>query len=130
MFEYLGSDPGEREIFEDLHARDPEKAYRFGMRALDMHEASQRVVDSTPEAAEAAAQRERELTHGQVVSQKFRATDASISRPNEARDAAEEAAWERAQTTSDFTDYANSRLDFVDDHPGIKQAKRDYGLDR
>jgi hypothetical protein len=124
MFEYLGSDPGEKEIFEDLHARDPEKAYRFGMRALDMHEAAQRVADSSPEAEEAAALRERELTHGQVVSQKFRASDESLNRARGDKIEEEEAAWARgAAIGGDWTEYEGKRLDFVDDHPGIRQAK-------
>ena len=134
MFQFLAQNPGEQQAFQTIYAADQEAAYKYGMRGLAEARATVDFEQATNEAIPAATEeKERALAHGQVISQKHRASEGTIMRQPGAqdRDEAEADAWERGAAVGDFAEYANQRLDFVvETHPQLKALVEEAKLHR
>lgn len=120
MFQFLAQHPDEDRIFQQIHATSPEAAYKYGMRGLAENKADQ----AFNEPGEGApSERSRELTHGQVIGQKHRASEATIRGDMTIDKTKREADLLKAESIpgSRYDEYSRSRLDFIENqHPDLK----------
>jgi hypothetical protein len=122
MFNFLAQFPEEQDAFNQLHATNPQAAYRYGMRGLTEYRAGVESDAVEQEAVELEGEMNAARTHGQVIPQRSRGT-VPVKTNTDVRDGREEQLWQQGLADRSTDEYMNERLKDGVLHPKLKEIE-------